>query len=90
MGNKKDVDIYPSVMCCKPWDLEAYVRAFEEAGVAGIHFDVMDGHYVPNIMLGSEDLRQSDSLRTSRLMSTSWLPSQSALSRISTSARETR
>lgn len=36
MGNKKDVDIYPSVMCCKPWDLEAYVRAFEEAGVAGI------------------------------------------------------
>ena len=57
MGNKRDVDIYPSVMCCKPWDLEAYVRAFEETGVAGIHFDVMDGHYVPNIMLGSEDFR---------------------------------
>ena len=57
MGNKKDVDIYPSVMCCKPWDLEAYVRVFEETGVAGIHFDVMDSHYVPNIMLGSEDFK---------------------------------
>jgi pentose-5-phosphate-3-epimerase len=57
MGSKKDADIYPSVMCCKPWDLEAYVHAFEETGVAGIHFDVMDGHYVPNIMLGSEDFK---------------------------------
>lgn len=42
-------------MCEKPWQMKDYVKAFEEAGVAGIHFDVMDGHYVPNIMLGSDD-----------------------------------
>ncbi|OFK23459.1 ribulose-phosphate 3-epimerase [Olsenella sp. HMSC062G07] len=57
MGKKKDLDIYPSIMCCKPWDFEAYVHAFEKTGVAGIHFDVMDGHYVPNIMLGAEDFK---------------------------------
>ena len=50
-----NIPILPSVMCCKPWDLEAYVRAFEKVGIAGIHFDVMDGHYVPNIMLGVSD-----------------------------------
>ena len=49
------VDIYPSIMCSKPWDIKEYVKAFEEAKIAGIHFDVMDGHYVPNVMLGSDD-----------------------------------
>ena len=49
------VTIYPSVMCCKPWDLKDYIREFEANGIDGIHFDVMDGHYVPNIMLGMDD-----------------------------------
>ncbi len=51
----KKVAIYPSVMCCKPWELREYVAEFEKNGIDGIHFDVMDGHYVPNIMLGKDD-----------------------------------
>ena len=51
----KKVAIYPSVMCCKPWELREYIAEFEKNGIDGIHFDVMDGHYVPNIMLGKDD-----------------------------------
>ncbi|MBQ1385342.1 MAG: ribulose-phosphate 3-epimerase, partial [Erysipelotrichales bacterium] len=53
--SEKHVPIYPSVMCCKPWELKEYLEEFEKAGIAGIHFDVMDGHYVPNVMLGTDD-----------------------------------
>lgn len=53
--NHKNITIFPSVMCCKPWDLLDYLRAFEQAGITAIHFDVMDGHFVPNIMLGASE-----------------------------------
>lgn len=49
----RQVKISPSVMCCKLWEVREFVRAFEEMGVDSIHFDVMDGHYVQNIMLGT-------------------------------------
>jgi len=55
MGKDQDVKILPSVMCCRCQDLQAYIAEFEKAAVAGIHFDVMDGHYVPNVMLGVSD-----------------------------------
>lgn len=51
----KNFIISPSIMCSTPSDMEAYVRAFEESSIDAIHFDVMDGHYVPNIMLGVRD-----------------------------------
>ena len=47
--------ISPSIMCSTPSDMEAYIRAFEEKGIDTIHFDIMDGHYVPNVMLGVRD-----------------------------------
>jgi len=49
------VGIYPSIMCAKPWDLKEFLEKFEKVGVTSIHFDVMDGHFVPNIMLGTND-----------------------------------
>ena len=52
---KKNFIISPSIMCSTPSDMEPYVRAFEDCGIDAIHFDVMDGHYVPNIMLGVRD-----------------------------------
>lgn len=55
------IPILPSVMCCKPWELLDYIRAFEQTNVDAIHFDVMDGHFVPNIMLGASDF---DALRS--------------------------
>jgi ribulose-phosphate 3-epimerase len=40
-------------MCSKAWEIKDYLHAFEQVGVSAVHFDVMDGHYVPNIMLGT-------------------------------------
>ncbi len=49
----KQIKISPSIMCCKLWEVRDFVQAFEETGVDSVHFDVMDGHYVDNIMLGT-------------------------------------
>ena len=51
----KNFIISPSIMCSTPADMEPYAHAFEASGIDAIHFDVMDGHYVPNIMLGVRD-----------------------------------
>ncbi len=50
---QKNIKISPSIMCCKLWEVEPHIRLFEEVGLDSIHFDVMDGHYVKNIMLGT-------------------------------------
>lgn len=50
--NKKII-ISPSIMCVKPWEIRDYIASFEEKNIDLIHFDVMDGHFVPNIMLGT-------------------------------------
>ena len=51
----KNFIISPSIMCSTPSEMERYAHAFEACGIDAIHFDVMDGHYVPNIMLGVRD-----------------------------------
>ncbi|MGI6509352.1 MAG: ribulose-phosphate 3-epimerase [Erysipelotrichaceae bacterium] len=51
----KRIGIYPSIMCSKPWEIKDYIKVFEKVGVDAIHFDVMDGHFVPNITLGTGD-----------------------------------
>ncbi|MEA5010492.1 MAG: ribulose-phosphate 3-epimerase [Angelakisella sp.] len=55
---QKKIMISPSIMCCKFWDMEKYIRTFEEVGIDTIHFDVMDGHYVNNTMLGTALYKQ--------------------------------
>ena len=49
--------LYPSMMCVKPWDTASACRLFERTGIAGLHIDIMDGSFVPNITLGTDYCR---------------------------------
>ena len=42
----------PSILSADFTNLAAEVRMMEEAGVEILHFDVMDGHFVPNLTVG--------------------------------------
>ncbi|WRS27388.1 ribulose-phosphate 3-epimerase [Oscillospiraceae bacterium MB08-C2-2] len=55
---ERKIMISPSIMCCRFWELEGFIRSFEQCGVDTIHFDVMDGHYVSNVMLGTAFYKQ--------------------------------
>lgn len=49
--------IAPSIMCANLRHLEADVMTLAEAGVEYFHFDIMDGHFVPNFTLGPDLVR---------------------------------
>ena len=53
----RHVIISPSIMCSKPWDMLGFIRGFEEKHIDLIHFDVMDGHFVPNVMMGTAEFK---------------------------------
>ena len=44
--------VLPSLLLCDFANLEREVRKLEEAGAKALHFDVMDGQFVPNLTYG--------------------------------------
>lgn len=47
-------DISASIMCADPLCMRPQLLALRDNGVAYLHCDVMDGHFVPNVMLSTE------------------------------------
>ncbi|WP_164120656.1 ribulose-phosphate 3-epimerase [Sharpea azabuensis] len=50
------VDIAPSLLSANFVDLKNELKSIEEAGCTVLHYDVMDGHFVPNISFGADIL----------------------------------
>ena len=54
---EEKIMIAPSIMCISEWhDTKNIFRQLKENGIAMIHADVMDGKFVPNLMLGTESI----------------------------------
>ena len=54
----ENIVIAPSVMCADLCHLENDIRHLESAGIAMLHFDLMDAHFVPNMPIGLALLAQ--------------------------------
>jgi len=49
--------IFPSIMCVDYKNIVEEIRTLEKIGADHFHFDVMDGHFVPNFTLGPDMLK---------------------------------
>lgn len=50
-----------SIMCANLLRLENDLRALQEGGIHELHFDIMDGAFVPNLTLGFDIIRAAKS-----------------------------
>lgn len=52
MPNQLPIEIRPSILAANIANLEADVRRIEKSDANGLHVDIMDGHFVPNLSFG--------------------------------------
>lgn len=52
MRTSRNIEIAPSILSADFSRLREEIEAVERGGAAILHFDVMDGHFVPNITIG--------------------------------------
>jgi ribulose-phosphate 3-epimerase len=56
-NNKKEAGkISASLMCANLEYLKEYLHVFQEEKIEYLHIDIMDGHFVPNLALGTDYL----------------------------------
>ena len=48
----------PSMMCADILSLRETLEIFEREAIEYLHIDVMDGHFVPNLMLGTDYIKR--------------------------------
>ena len=56
MIDKRFVKIYPSIFSADFGRLADEAKRIEDSGADAIHFDIMDGHFVPNLSLSPKSL----------------------------------
>ena len=49
--------ISPSVMCVDFFELDKYIKTFEQQNIELLHIDIMDGSFVPNYTLGTDFIK---------------------------------
>src|SRR6185436_7137016 len=50
--NGSTIDIAPSILSANFFRLGEQIEAIQRGGARILHFDVMDGHFVPNLTVG--------------------------------------
>ena len=54
----KRIKVFPSLLSADYLFLDREIKAPEKANVDGLHFDVMDGHFVPNLSMGTDFVKK--------------------------------
>lgn len=57
LPHRDEIEILPSILSADPAHLSADIQRIVDAGGRLFHFDVMDGHFVPNLTFGPHILK---------------------------------